>query len=151
MAFYTSFLVRLILERPARRLTLTEYAVRLQRTGEKIERHLDAVSETVRNRIVLRHLVGIERWGQRRLRVALAEPLVLDEYDDYRPDKNMAWEDMKELFVSTRNETVALARKLETVVMPDMTIPHNTYGNLTLRGWLRYLDLHARWESRKIK
>jgi hypothetical protein len=151
MAFYTSFLVNLILERPAQRLTMTEYALRLQRTGEKIERHLDSVSETVRNRIVLRHLIGIERWGQRRLRVALAEPLVLDEYDDYRPDKSMAWEDMKELFVTTRNETVALARKLESVVMPDMTIPHNTYGNLTLRGWLRYLDLHARWENRKIK
>lgn len=151
MRFVTPFFVNLLLERPARKHNMVEMAIRLQHSGDRIAMHLDNVNETVRNRIVLRHIIGIERWGQRRLRVAFAEPLLMDNYDDYRPPKETAWEDMKDLFTSVRAETVALARKLQDVVMPEMTVPHNHYGNLTLGGWLQYLNLHANLESRKIK
>lgn len=70
-------ILRPILERQAKKRTVRGFASSLERSGEEVTRHLSGIPYTPRNRGVVNHIVGIERWGQRRLRVALGEPPLL--------------------------------------------------------------------------
>lgn len=142
----------ILLERPYRKKELPQIAGILERSGSRLEQKMRRLDETDRNRIVLRHIIGIERWGQRRLQVALGEPLAQDEYDDYRPERQAAWQDYLADFHHTRARTVSLAHDLhEARVKLSRAIPHNQYGDLTVRGWLRYLEMHAKLESRRLR
>jgi hypothetical protein len=99
----------------------------------------------------LSHVVGIERWGQRRLQVALGEPLLMDEYDNYRPARDLDWQGLQAEFQATRRETIALAQRLEQAGAEATRVNHNSFGDLSVRGWLYYLGRHADLESRRIK
>jgi hypothetical protein len=46
---------------------------------------------------------------------------------------------------------VALARQLEPAIASGVKVPHNQFGSLTMRSWLRYLDMHANLEAKKLK
>jgi hypothetical protein len=142
----------LVLERPVRDLSLSQMVDRLESAGERLAQRLGAASDSPANRSQLRHMVGIERWGHRRLCAVFGEPLVLDEYDDYRPAANLSWDKMRAAFRAARAETVALTRRLEAEgVDSRLTAPHNQWGPLTVRGWLRYLDIHANLEAKRIR
>ncbi|MCS6881495.1 MAG: hypothetical protein RMK84_11010 [Oscillochloridaceae bacterium] len=142
----------LFLERPARKRDYAYFAGRLEASGKELEARFAAAADSPENRRQLRHIVGLERWGQRRLRTALGEPPVQDEMDRYAPPGGQSLLDLRAAFAATRRETVVLIRQLETRgVPPDWVIPHNEYGPLTLRAWLHYLDLHARLEGKRIK
>lgn len=141
----------LIIERPASWRTFDELAFLLERSQKKLASRLTNAKDTPEARDKLRHIIGIERWGQRRVRVALGEDSVQDEHHPYKPDEDADWQALQQAFHSTREETVALTRKLEEAdVQPDQRIPHNYFGPLTLRGWLRYLRVHANLEARSI-
>jgi hypothetical protein len=132
--------------------SLDDFPARLEASGAKIRARLDKLNDSDVNRRVLNHIIGIERWGQRRLKVALGEPFIQDEYNGYRPARETAWETLKMQFAETRAETVALARTL--AAQPDAAskrIRHNDYGNLLVGGWLNYLRTHAELESRKLR
>lgn len=139
------------LERPAGKLAPAEITDRLELNGKKLERSFATAGDTPANRRLLRHITGIERWGQSRLRVALGNPLTMDEYDDYRPPKDANWIVLQETFQQTRQETVALARQLADANALGVKIPHNQFGPLSGRGWLQYLDTHANWEAKKMR
>ncbi|MCU0493277.1 MAG: DinB family protein [Chloroflexaceae bacterium] len=142
----------LFIERPAARQSLETLTQALEQGGSDLERRVANARDDDENRIQLRHIIGIERWGQRRLRVALGAPFVQDEYDNYRPQEATPWVELREELRRTRRETVAIARTLDQVgVRPDTTVPHNDFGELSLRGWLRYLNTHAELESRRLK
>ncbi len=101
---------------------------------------------------LLRHITGIERWGQSRLRAFLGAPLVRDEYDDYRPGKELDLDGQRSAFRETRDETIELVRQIAKANVPDsVTVAHNDFGPLSVRGWLRYLDAHASLESKKLR
>lgn len=52
----------------------------------------------------------------------------------------------------TRKRTVALAEALDDNQVDQFTlVKHNQYGPLTLGAWLRYLDMHANLETKRIK
>ena len=141
-----------VLERPARSLSLAELARRLEDSGEQITHHLQTVADTPSNRAQLRHITGIEAWGQARLRAGFGGPLVMDEYDNYRPDADASWNDLRASFRTTRATTIELVREIgQTQLDPARTIPHNQFGPLTVRAWLRYLTLHASFESKRIR
>ncbi|NDJ79053.1 MAG: DinB family protein [Chloroflexi bacterium] len=142
----------LVLERPVRNWTLDEFIAHLDRAGDGIAHHIAQAKGTDRNRAQLRHVIGIERWSQRRLMVTLGDDLIIDEYDDYRPDADMEWDALCAEFQTTRADTLSLLHSLAEVEA-DLArlIPHNQYGDLTVRGWLRYLDMHANAESRRIR
>lgn len=145
-------IVYLILEIPVQKRGLGELADQLKANGEKLHGKMQQLPDKDFNRALLRHIIGIERWGQNRLRVGLGEPLVNDEYDNYRPNKETPWEKLHTEFCTTRQTTVALAHDLEEVKADlKRSIPHNAFGELTLRGWLRYLNLHANLEFKKAK
>jgi len=135
-------------ERRGRLRTLDDAVRDLERSGARIDAHLAGKPDTPAHREAVAHCVGIERWGQRRLRVALGEPLVLDAYHGYRPDPADGLEVLRAAMAETRAATVALARELAAAgVDPATTVRHNGLGDLTLPGWLAYLEQHA---SREI-
>jgi hypothetical protein len=139
------------LERPFRNLNAQQMADRLELAGRTLERAFAAARDSEHNRRLLSHITGIERWGQSRLHVALGEPLAMDEYDGYRPAREASWAELQDAFRDTRQQTVALARQLGPAVEAAVHVPHNQFGPLTMRSWLRYLDMHANMEAKKLK
>ena len=135
-------------ESQARGKTLEQLADDLAASAKVMDERMAGRPDTAMNREAVAHWVGIERWGQRRLRVALGEPLVMDAYHAYRPDVNDGIEALRDAFAATREETVALARRLtDEGVDPGMTIRHNDLGDMTVAGWLAYLIQHPEQES----
>ncbi|MEX1018701.1 MAG: hypothetical protein WDZ49_03535 [Litorilinea sp.] len=148
------FLSAVLLERPGRRKTLVEWPVALTASGERlVARVVNAQGDEARNREVLSHVVGIERWCQRRLRTFLGQPPVRDEYDGYRPGATASLAEQLAAFRAARADTIALVQELaEALPEPDeATVDHNQYGPLSVYAWIRYLDLHANWEARRIR
>ncbi len=142
----------LLIERPARKQSYAQLARALEADAEPLIARFVAATDTPENRHQLRHIIGLERWGQRRLRTALGEPPVSDEMDDYMPERGLSLADLCAAFAATRRETVVLARQLEARGIDGaQQVAHNQFGPLTLRGWLRYLNLHARLEGRRVK
>jgi hypothetical protein len=124
---------------------------RLDKSGQEIEKRLIAARDRDTNRETLAHITGIEQWGQRRLKIALGELPVQDEYDNYRPQSS-DWDELRAYFRKVRQQTLALSRTLRMAgIDPDTHILHNQFGNLTLLGWLYYLHLHASLESKRIR
>lgn len=146
--FFTFFM----LERPAKKWTMSAWGEKLTTSSEKIGQKLDKVPESEQNRRVLTHIIGIEQWGQSRLRVGLGEPFKEEEYDAYRPSKTRSWEQLKTEFRIARRKTVALAEELDKRQVDQLAkVKHNQYGEITLGAWLRYLDMHANLESKRLK
>jgi hypothetical protein len=143
---------RVAVKRPARKLTLGELAAKLEEAGKELEFRYGAALDTPANREKVRHVVGIERWGQRRLEVLLGKEAVDDEFGGYQPSASASWRDLKLAFVNTRRRTIELARQLDKAqVAADRMVAHNQQGELTAREWLYYLRLHADFESRRVK
>lgn len=141
----------LFLEWPSRRKTLAQMAHTLAQSGNALSQQFDKLRDQERNRRVLSHIIGIERWGQSRLRVALGEAFVRDEYNGYRPARETDWVTLKQQFGETRAITVSLAHDLAKAGVTSRKVLHNLYGELTPRGWLRYLNIHANMESKKMR
>ncbi len=140
------------IERPGRSKSLVEWKQTLEASGAAIDARAAGAKDPVQASKVLRHISGIERWGQRRLRILLGEPSIQDEYDDYRPGADLSLDEQRAFFRETRAATLALVEQLQAAgIRDDATAPHNDFGPLTVRGWLRYLDIHASLESKKIR
>lgn len=122
----------------------------LRQSAEKIYHKVKAAEPNSHNHQIFTHIIGIERWGQNRLKVALGEPLVMDEYNGYRPARERAWDALIDDFVKTRQETIAIAKQIARTSSPPL-IPHNTLGDLSVEAWLMYLQLHADGELYKFK
>lgn len=151
MSAFLKFGTDLLLDFPVRRQSLDDLAARLEESGKSILRRCAALPATPFNHKLLSHIIGIERWGQRRLQTALGAELILDEYDGYRPAPETSWQALQAEFEATRRDTLALAQNLSQVDSPDLRIPHNAYGPMRLRAWLVYLDLHASIETWKFQ
>jgi hypothetical protein len=132
---------------------------RIEAITEQLENGLQPIldqfqrgRDSEQNRRVLSHIIGIERWGQNRLKVFLGNPLVMDEYDGYRPSRETSGQELVTIMRETRAETVRLAGQIAGQTSASVKrVPHNQFGSLTARGWLFYLYFHARAESRKIQ
>lgn len=141
-----------ILEGPARKRTLAEWAAALEASSAPIEARAAAAANVGKAAATLRHITGIEAWGQSRLRVFLGAPLQMDEYDIYAPGADLKLPALCAAFAATRAATVALAGQLAAASITDtQTVVHNSFGPLTARGWLSYLDSHATREASRIK
>lgn len=146
-----STFVNLLLGRAFKGMDADAIARRLELSGRTLERTFAAAQESPHNRALLSHITGIERWGQSRLRVALGAPLVRDEYDSYRPPREADWTALQSAFAATRTETVAITRQLGAALDQPIAVLHNQFGPLRLRTWLRYLDMHASMEAKKLR
>jgi hypothetical protein len=136
-------------ERHARGRDLGQLATELAAAGRAMNERLAGLPDTPAHRAALAHWIGIERWGQRRLRVALGEPLLDDGHHPYKPDESAGVEALGRAFAAARTDTVALARRLRDAgIEPSTTVRHNDLGDLTVLGWLAYLLQHPEQESR---
>lgn len=147
----TRLIGRQVFGRPAQKRTYAEHAADLRKDGEQTrERLAAATARTPKHHDTLRHLIGIERWGQRRLRTLLGEPLEMDGHHPYKPPADADWTALSTDFGTTRADTMRLADELARA-NPAGTVPHNAFGPLNARGWLRYLRMHAKMESKRLK
>ena len=146
---------QIVLERPGRKRTLNEWADALATAGAAIDVHAAVATDqsaTGRAATCLRHITGIELWGQSRLRVFLGAPLQMDEYDVYAPGVDLDVAALRAAAAAARAAARALAPPLApAAVWGPQTVGHNGYGPLTVRGWLAYLDTHATREASRIK
>lgn len=140
----------LLLERPARGKTPAQFRADLEKHTPKILQRMAKAPQSPRNHSVITHIIGIEKWCQRRIQVVLGEPFVEEEYPVYRPAKATPWAELIPLFEATRRETITLVNQL-TPIMLKQRVLHNGYGNLTIGAWLRYVDMHSALESRKLR
>lgn len=125
-----------------------DLARQLRESGELVGKRFLLARDTAGNREAINHIVGIERWGQRRLRVALGEPFESDRYYGYRLPEDAELRALQEAFIRTREGTVKLAEALDKADLgPSVTVRHNHLGELTPIEWLAYLDDHA-WRER---
>jgi hypothetical protein len=117
--------------------------------AKPIVERMERAADTPRQRKTANHVYGIEGWGQARLRVALGAPLVLDVHRDYLLEPEMTPAEIGIAFRGRRAATVALVQELiDAGVDPATTVTHNGLGELSVAGWLSYLDQHAERESR---
>lgn len=135
-------------DRVAKKLSMAELADHLARSGAELGRRMDAAEDSEKHRRLLGHIIGIERWGQRRLRVALGEAPVNDSMDGYVPEAGLSAAELAAEFKLTRDDTVDLARKLISAEAGDSLIRHNDFGPVSAHGWLAYLYNHALTEAR---
>lgn len=143
--------VEILVERPARRKGYTEWIAALQSGAQSIDARAAACRVPESGVKVLRHITGIERWGQSRMRVFLGEPFQQDEYDGYAP-AGETLDEQRQSFRLARAETISLARRLAEANLPEQaTVVHNSYGPITARGWLAYLNSHANREVYRIR
>jgi hypothetical protein len=47
-------------------------------------------------------------------------------------------------------ETVSLIRSLDDAAVKGMFIPHNQFGDFSVRSWIKYLIMHADMEADKL-
>ncbi len=139
-----------MIEQPAKRQGFDSIVKKLEQTGTSLNTRLKTITDTQKNRNKLRHVIAMEKWGQRRLKIALGETFIQDENHAYKPSDKSSWEDLKSLYGITRLETLDLTKKLSKVD-PSQKIPHNQFGSLSILGWLRYLNTHAFFESKRMK
>lgn len=143
---------KFILERPARVRGLKDFEEMFIHSGQELADKYALSDDTDDARRIISHVIGIERWGQRRLKVALGETFNDDEYNNYRPPRDATLESLQFAFNDTRAETVDLIRQMQDqAVDPDVKIEHNQYGPLTVRAWLQYLHTHSKFESERLK
>ena len=144
-------LVYWMTERNARNKSYADSQHALEKTGQTVYGRFTASSDTPGHREKGRHIVGIERWSQSRLRVALGDPFKQDEYDGYQPSDELDIEELTQSFAETRAETVRLAKALEAADVPlSKTINHNQMGDFTVGAWFSYIIAHAGRESRLL-
>lgn len=147
------FVVANVLEKPAGRSSFTDLGQQLERGGTFLSGRAEQAADTPENRDLLAHIIGIERWGQSRVQVALGQrEFVRDEYYAYRPAPDASLRELQSLLSQTRARTADLARQLHfNPPDDDFVVEHNGLGPLTAKGWLRYLNQHADLESRKLR
>lgn len=142
----------LLFERSANKRTLDELADNFVEGGKGIRERISQKPDSKHNRDKLNHIIGIERWGQSRLKVALGETFIRDEHDGYCPPATASWHELKAAFDETRDNTVTIARQLAKAnITPKTTVHHNDFGDMSVHGWLQYLNFHANQESKSIK
>lgn len=147
-----SFLFRSVFQIQIRNKSLSDLMASAQESGKTINAQLANKPDTPANRKQIRHVIGIERWGQRRLTTMLGEPTIQDEYDGYQPDESLDLAALRQEFAKTRVETLAIVDAIQKAGVADSaTAYHNGMGDVSLRMWLRYLTMHANLESRRVK
>ncbi|MFK7805234.1 MAG: hypothetical protein AB8G95_26620 [Anaerolineae bacterium] len=128
-----------------------DLAAELEASGKRNLQQLMEKMPTKHNYNVLNHLIGIEKWGQQRLRVALGDgAFVLDEHDDYRPRFGLSWNELQDVFSQTRIETLELAERIDAAEKGGERVLHNDFGEISANHWLHYLRLHANGELWKM-
>lgn len=147
-----SFIFRSVFQLQTINKSLDDVIQSAKESRQTIDEHLAGKPDTPQNREQMRHVIGIERWGQRRLKTMLGEPPVQDEYDGYQPSAELALDALRAEFHATRTETLSIVDDIKKKgVAETAKANHNGMGDVSLKLWLRYLTMHANFESKRVK
>ena len=139
----------LFLENPVKSQSFTQLRSALESSGIQMQARLKMGKA---NPELLRHIIQIERWGQNRLRSSIGEVrFEMDRSGLYAPDAALGWDELKSEFAKVRQETLEIAKRLELADPAPGPVAHNQFGPISVKGWLRYLNVHASTESRKLR
>lgn len=142
----------LMSDRKAGTKSVAELKAELTASRSSLGAQLAGAADSEKARGKLAHVIGIERWAQSRLTVALGDALTMDEYDGYRPVASLTLAEMTKEFASTRDETLLIADQLAAIPnVETQTVAHNDMGDMQVRSWLQYIDMHASFELRSVK
>jgi hypothetical protein len=145
------FIFRTVFQLQVRNKSLPDLIRAAEESGKTITAYLADKADTPKNRQQLRHIIGIERWGQRRLKTLLGEPPLQDEYERYQPAETLDFKTLANEFAQTRHATVDLLRVLQQNGAATGTAYHNAMGDVPITIWTRYLTTHAEFERKRIK
>jgi hypothetical protein len=146
------FAIYAMLERPARKNSYDQLITALETNDHEILSRFKAKADTSKTREKLAHIIGIERWAQRRLQTVLGSPLLDDEHDGYCPAAHDDFTALCRAFQATRQESILLARRMEAVGISKATrVRHNQFGEIAVDAWLRYIVMHASTESKLVR
>ena len=142
----------LMFERPTRGHTAALLLQRLVQSEPVFVQHIAQCADSPKNRTLLGHIIGIERWAQARIRQCLSGPTTLDESDAYLPSQDTSFADLKNDARRTRSDSITLYRELiDTGVPLNRTIVHTQFGALTVAAWFHYIALHSMLEAKKMR
>lgn len=142
----------LMIDRQAGEKSVSDLMTELSASKESILTQVANAADMPDFREKMAHVVGIERWAQSRMKVALGEPFKQEEYDGYRPELSQTLAELTETFSQTRDETLAIAEQLKAVDgVETQTVQHNDMGDMRIRSWLAYLEMHGPFELKKVK
>lgn len=134
----------------AKGASLEDLTAELEAGGNRLSQRIMDRLPSEKNYKLLKHVIGIERWGQSRLKAILGDTLVIDEYDRYRPARGLSWNQLQDAFEETRAQTIQLAREITDRGLDETTALHNEFGELSAVHWLVYLRNHADIELWKM-
>lgn len=144
----TGTLFRLFYEWAAKGKSYEDFLGKLDKNETTVHGRIINATDNSWNRERAVHVIGIERWGTQRLRVLLGAPLVIDEYDGYAPSNQLNMIELAREFTQTRAATVAVVRELQSRgIALSQTVKHNEVGDLTVGGWIFYLENHIGRET----
>lgn len=147
-----SFLFRTVFQVQIINKSLADLIRSAKEDGQTINAHLAGKPDKPENHQQMRHVIGIERWGQRRLKTMLGEPPIQDEYDGYQPAEDLDLAALRDEFSAARAETLAIVDAIQEKGVADSAkANHNGMGDVSLKIWLRYLTMHANFESKRVK
>ena len=139
---------RLFYEWAAKGRSYEDFLRKLQKNETTVHGRLVNARDSAWNRTRAVHVIGIERWGTRRLRVLLGEPLIMDEYDGYAPSAQLSMVELAQEFKQTRAATLAVVHELQNKgIAISQTVKHNEVGDLSAGGWIFYLENHIGRET----
>jgi hypothetical protein len=132
----------------ARGKSYSDLLQRLQDNETATYKRFANATDVELNRSRASHIIGIERWSAHRMRTLLGEPLVIDEYDGYRPGDDLSMDELAEAYRQTRAATYALIRELQVKgVALSQRVWHNELGDISLGAWIVYISSHAGRET----
>ena len=141
---------RYVFDRPGRKLTSAQHREHLVQSGHVVAAAIAQARPTPHHQQVARHIIGIERWALVRLAGFHCTTPPADEYDGYQPDLQLTLTELATLFGEVRADVVAVAGTVTESAVSAPPVLHNDFGPLSFGGWLRYIELHARIESKKL-
>ncbi|MEM7029987.1 MAG: hypothetical protein AAF629_10515 [Chloroflexota bacterium] len=140
-----------MIDRQAKNKDVAELRQQLVENKKMLTDKLAVATDSEENRQQIRHVIGIERWAQSRLKVVLGEPFKQEEHDGYLPANNKPVANLAQVFDETRQETLTIAQQLaEVSSVETQVVNHNAMGAMTVRSWLQYIDTHGTYELRKL-
>ena len=143
---------QLFFERPANKKSYSELIGKLEVSGKEIGEKADGLMDGEYVRKVMTHIIGIERWARGRLKVFLGDAFDGDEYDKFRPAREIPIGDLRKLFLAERKETIMVAREVHARRIPeDKKVNHNDFQGFSAKAWLNYIAMHAAQEAKSLK
>lgn len=141
----------LIYERKVQGKSYKDYRRLFGESSRFIQSLIDRAEDNAKSRWQLLHIIGMERWMQSRLKVALGAPFIQEEYDGYRPPEDTPWSDLKQTFVEVREASCDLCTEFDAKnVDAAQKIVHNSLGELSVKTWMEYLLGHGNRHAKRM-